>query len=59
MSSGPVRLRRSEEAKEMFRALCDALWSLDNHYVYGARAIIAHAVDTFQNNHPEMKGAQR
>lgn len=54
-SNGPVRLGRSEEATEMFRALRDALWSLDNYHVYGARAIIASAVDKFQTNHPEMK----
>jgi hypothetical protein len=48
-------LRRSDEATGLYRALRDALWSLDQDYVIGARAIVAHAVETYQQHHPEMR----
>lgn len=55
MSSPRPQLRRSDEATDLYRALRDALWDLDQGYVTGARAIAAHAVEKYRQNHPEMR----
>lgn len=52
--SRPVQLARSDEATELYRALRDALWDLDQRYVTGAHAIVANAVHKYQQQHPEV-----